>query len=703
MAEMVALVRMNIIHMKTCTVAALHLHNSSLPTFTITNSNTNTQCYSYSGGLAIKIPITKVTVLGDTLNINRTRLRYWSCSKCCSCSTNINNDNDNYTTATSLEKAGEGGKMVVELVGAFNELSHRMSMTFSSSSSSMILFNALKLSLPLLHSLQLQFQFQSQQLQQLQSSSSSSTNTNTNNNTRSPLASAFSVALLLADLHMDAEVISAALLFPAVSSSAISLPQVSSRLSSPATAHLLHDSLRLSSSPLLSQFHSLPLHHLHSDDSDSDSDSDSDASALRKFYLKHFDTRALVLHLALQLDSMHHLHYLPRFHQQLLSLQVLRIHAPLAHALSLPLLSLELEDLAFRCLFPSSYLYLDSWLRSHASDANQIPLIQLLKEQLLTSLLSDPLLSSLVSDVSVQGRYKSRYSTMRKILKDGRKPEEVHDVLGLRVVLRPIEEEDDKDVGERACYQAREIILSLWKEVPHRTKDYIANPKPNGYRSLHMAVDVSENGRRRPLMEIQIRTQDMDLHAVGGTASHSLYKAGLTDPQEISTLETDNANVLGIQAKRLKAIMVAAAEVAALRLQDLPSTNHNGIKIERQDRVFRLLDKNGDGRISIEELMEVMEELGAPGEDAREMMQLLDSNSDGSLSSEEFDLFQKQVDFIRNLEDRDDQNKKMLSEKLQITEKGGVDSIQVFLSSHLTSGRTVIVPIEVGVEEKERL
>lgn len=136
---------------------------------------------------------------------------------------------------------------------------------------------------------------------------------------------------------------------------------------------------------------------------------------------------------------------------------------------------------------------------------------------------------------------------MRKILKDGRKPEEVHDVLGLRVVLRPIEaaaeeaeEEDhddvdlDHDVGERACYQAREIIRSLWKEVPHRTKDYIANPKPNGYRSLHMAVDVSENGRRRPLMEIQIRTQDMDLHAVGGTASHSLYKAGLTDPHEVA-------------------------------------------------------------------------------------------------------------------------------------------------------------------------
>ena len=88
---------------------------------------------------------------------------------------------------------------------------------------------------------------------------------------------------------------------------------------------------------------------------------------------------------------------------------------------------------------------------------------------------------------------------------------------------------------------------------------------------------------------------------------------------------------------------MAAAEFAELRLNDFPSTNHKGIEIDHRNRVFCLLDKNGDGRISIEELMEVMEELGAPGEDACEMMQLLDSNSDGSLSSDEFDLFQKQV------------------------------------------------------------
>lgn len=89
--------------------------------------------------------------------------------------------------------------------------------------------------------------------------------------------------------------------------------------------------------------------------------------------------------------------------------------------------------------------------------------------------------------------------------------------------------------------------------------------------------------------------------------------------------------------------MIAAAEFAAMRLQDLPSANTRCLEIDHRDQVFRLLDKNGDGKISIEELTEVMEELGAEAEDAREMMELLDSNSDGSLSSDEFDLFQKQV------------------------------------------------------------
>ncbi|KAJ9699945.1 hypothetical protein PVL29_005681 [Vitis rotundifolia] len=515
--------------------------------------------------------------------------------------------------AATLEQPG--GKMVVELVGAFNELTERMKVVSSSSSS--ILFKCLKLSIPLLQVLPLC------------------------PDGRSPLSKALSVALILADLQMDAEVISAGILREVLEAGAVTIYEVRDRIGT-GTAHLLHESLRVKQIP--SKVEVL--------------DDDSTA-ALRKFCLTYYDVRAVILDLALRLDMMKHLDYLPRYQQQMLSLEVMKIHVPLAHAVGTKFLSLELEDLSFRYLFPYSYLYVDTWLRSHETGSK--PLIDVYREHLLQSLKADHLLAEMVDDISVKGRYKSRYSTMKKLLKDGRKPEEVNDILGLRVILKPRSGVNTSKLGEKACYRTREIIQSLWKEMPHRTKDYIAKPKANGYKSLHMAVDVSEGGRTKPLMEIQIRTTEMDMMASGGTASHSLYKGGVTDPEE---------------AKQLKAIMMAAAELAALRLKDLPSTNPKGTEINQRDRAFRLLDKNGDGRISIEELMEVMEELGAQGEDAREMMQLLDSNSDGSLSSDEFDLFQQQVEIMRNLEDRDDQYRSMLNEKLHMAETNG--QIQVY-------------------------
>ncbi|KAG5555407.1 hypothetical protein RHGRI_012822 [Rhododendron griersonianum] len=504
-----------------------------------------------------------------------------------------------------------GGKMVVELVGAFNELTERLMNTNKelSTSSSHILFKSLKLSIPILLTIPPSL------------------------DGRSPLSRALSLALLLADLQMDAEVISAGILREVLEAGAISIREVRNRIGA-GTAHLLHESYRVKSIP-----------------SKVDVLDDDSAAALRKFCLTYYDVRAVVLDLALKLDMMRHLDYLPRYQRQVLSLEVMMIHAPLAHAVGTNSLSLELEDLSFRHLFPYSYFYLDTWLRSHQTGSK--PIIEIYSDHLLESLKSDPLLADMVDGISVNGRYKSRYSTMKKLLKDGRKPEDVNDILGLRVILNPTSGENMFDVGEKACYRTRDIIRSLWKEMPNRSKDYIAQPKANGYRSLHMAVDVSDNERTRPPMEIQIRTTEMDMLAAGGVASHSLYKGGLSDPEE---------------AKRLKAIMMAAAELAAVRLKDIPSTNHKLIEMHRRDRVFCLLDKNGDGKISIEELTEVMEELGAQGEDAREMMQLLDSNSDGSLSSDEFDTFQKQVVFMRNLEVRDDQYKMVLNEKLRMAD-----------------------------------
>lgn len=316
---------------------------------------------------------------------------------------------------------------------------------------------------------------------------------------------------------MDAEVISAGMLKEALEAGAITLHEVKSEISV-STAHLLHESMRIMHVP--SKVEILD---------------DESASALRRYCLTYYDIRALSLELAVKLDMMRHLDYLPRYRQQIKSLEVLKIYAPLAHAVGTGSLSLELEDLSFQYLFPYSYLYVDTWLRSYETEIR--PLLEVYKEQLLQVLKADSELEMMVDSISIRGRYKSRFSTMKKLLRDGRKPEEVNDLLGLRVILNPRPGDDMPERGERACYRTHEIIQTLWKEVPSRTKDYITRPKKNGYRSLHVAVDVSEEGRVRPLMEIQIRTKEMDSLASGGAASHSLYKGGLTDPSEVSSLK----------------------------------------------------------------------------------------------------------------------------------------------------------------------
>ncbi|VAH14938.1 unnamed protein product [Triticum turgidum subsp. durum] len=502
-----------------------------------------------------------------------------------------------------------GGRLVAELVGVFNELTGRMGEGLATTSSSRLLFRALKLALPALR----------------------------DGDGGQALTRALAVAATLADLQMDAEVISAGILRKALDAGTISMSDVEAQIGT-GIADLLHESLRLK------------VAHSKVDVLD-----DESASSLRKFFLSYYDIRAVILELSLKLDTMRHLQYLPKHLQRVKSLEVMKIYAPLAHAVGAGNLSLELEDLSFRYLFPHSYDHVDQWLRNREAECKL--LINAYKAQLLQALKSDDELNEIVRDISIEGRYKSRFSTMKKLVKDGRKPEEVNDILGLRIILDPRCDGGSSDWGPRACHRTHEIIRALLKEVPGRTKDYVTQPKRNGYQSLHVAINVSEPGKTRPLMEIQIRTKEMHRIAIGGEASHSLYKGGLTDPGE---------------AKRLKAIMLAAAELAALRLRDLPASDHRGGECKNQ--AFCLIDKNGDGRISIEELTEVMEDLGAEGEDAMALMHLLDANSDGSLSFDEFESFQRQVgvELMRSLEDRDDHYTKILKDKLQTIDSAGL-------------------------------
>lgn len=535
-----------------------------------------------------------------------------------------------------------GGKMVVELVAAWNDLTDRMNPI--SSKSSELLLKALKITIPLLQGLPC------------------------GEDGRPPLSKALSVACILADLQVEAEVIVVCLLRELLEAGAISRHEINLQLGRGIT-HLLHDCLRVKKIPTRV-----------------DILDDDNAYALRKFCLAYHDIRAVIVEVAARLDMMRHSKHLPKYCQQTLALDVMQVYAPLAHAIGTGSLSLELEDLAFQSLFPNSYSFVDTWLRNHGTWGEAI--LNEYRCQLFEALKKDYELEKMVDKISIQGRYKSHFSTMKKLLKDGRKPEEVYDILGLRVVLNPRPGKDAQEIGRKVCYRAREVIQSLWKEVPQRMKDYIAKPKKNGYESLHLTIDLNDSNFESPSMEIQIRTAEMDAKAVGGDASHGLYKGGLTDPEQV---------------KQLKAIMMAAADLAAFHFQGLPkrsskgSTMHNDMK----SRIFKLFDKNQDGLISMEELKEMMEELGANKEDAQELMQLVDANSDGSLSSEEFSEFQKRVRIFQNLDGIDEQCSRQLGEKLQSSQTDQEGTSSCTSGAYYDNGSPIVGSLQSDTATKK--
>ncbi|KAH8939787.1 hypothetical protein BDL97_15G054800 [Sphagnum fallax] len=506
-----------------------------------------------------------------------------------------------------------GGQRVAELVAAWDGLARRLPLDFTQSSGSPLLLAALKLTVNTLQHAALA------------------------EDGRNPLVRALSVAYVLADLRMDAEVIAAGLLQEALEAGYLRISAVERELGN-GVGRLLHDCARVKHMP-----------------SRMDTLDDDSANVVRQFCLAFHDVRAVVVVVSARLDVMRHVQTLPRYRQQILALETMQIYAPLAHVMGTGTMGLELEDLGFWVLFPDSYSYIESWLKRHWADGDE--LVADSQQLFLASLEADPELQALIKLVTITGRCKSRYSTMKKLLKDGRQPEEVYDILGLRVVLTPKDGGsllEEKERGVKACYRAMEIATSLWKELEGRLKDYIAAPKENGYESLHFAVCLGDNANWSPHMEIQIRTAAMHAMAEGGLASHSLYKGGLTDPE---------------QAGYLKAIMLAAADVAASRFSDLAGNAVEVIDREdhiysNSDHIFAHFDKNRDGVISMDELQQVIRELGADSNDSHDLMRIVDSNLDGSVCAEEFQNFCRQVKIFENLAGVDKQFSTQLDQKL---------------------------------------
>jgi len=226
------------------------------------------------------------------------------------------------------------------------------------------------------------------------------------------------------------------------------------------------------------------------------------------------DIRVIFVKLSDRLNNMRTLGYLDNERQIRISRETLDIFAPIAHRLGMYRLKAELEDLAFKYLYPSEYLEIARLIKDKKGD-READILVMQKEL-------EQVLNNETINFHINGRIKNIHSVYRKMKLKHLDFEEINDLLALRVIVDSISD----------CYRAIGIVHSRFVPVPGRFKDYIAMPKPNMYQSLHTTVLFK--GR---IYEIQIRTSEMDEIAEKGVAAHWAYKENQSGFQAKKNIE----------------------------------------------------------------------------------------------------------------------------------------------------------------------
>ena len=292
---------------------------------------------------------------------------------------------------------------------------------------------------------------------------------------------------ILASLHADAEVIAAALL-DALKDLAPLVAEAKSEL--PERLRVLLEGQRAASRVWA-------LHRDHG--------GGRNPEGMRRLLLALVrDLRVVPIELARQLARMRAAWRLPLDEQQALARLSRDIHAPLANRLGIGQLKWELEDLAFRILQADDYLHIARLLDDNRSGRERH--VQKVATQLHAALAAQNI------DADVAGRPKHIYSIWRKMRRKGVDIDELYDLRAVRVLVDDIP----------SCYAALGQVHAMWVPIPSEFDDYIARPKPNGYRSLHTAV-IGPQGKT---LEVQIRTREMHAQADLGVAAHWRYKEG---------------------------------------------------------------------------------------------------------------------------------------------------------------------------------
>ena len=301
-------------------------------------------------------------------------------------------------------------------------------------------------------------------------------------------------ALTVANLQLDADAISAALLHDVQEDCGVPNEEIASRFGAD-VAKLVDGVTKLKrlewQSPDVSNV-----------------DASVQAENLRKMFLAMAeDVRVVIVKLADRLHNMRTLEYLPPERREHTAQETMEIYAPLASRLGIWQIKWELEDLAFRHLQPQTFEKIAQLVASKRSSRERY-IAQVEK------VLGEELKAQGI-EASIQGRAKHIYSVHQKIQKyaaQGKTFSEIYDLLAIRILV--------DTVGD--CYSALGAVHGLWRPLPGQFDDYIATPREDAYQSLHTTVMCIDS---RPL-EVQIRTHEMHRVAEYGVAAHWRYKEG---------------------------------------------------------------------------------------------------------------------------------------------------------------------------------
>ncbi len=309
------------------------------------------------------------------------------------------------------------------------------------------------------------------------------------------------VGIILADLRMDAETITAALLHDTVEDTKVTAEEVE-RTFNPQVRALVEGVTKITRIEV-------------------ESLTDEQAATIRKMFVAMSkDIRVIVIKLADRLHNMRTLAALREDRRIFKSRETLEIYAPIAHRLGINSIKWELEDLSFFYLEPNKYKQVSRMVTESRAEREKYlaDVIAVLHEEM----------GKVGISAQIMGRPKHLYSIYQKMTKKGKGFSEIYDLIAVRIITSSVKD----------CYSALGAVHTLWHPMPGRFKDYIAMPKFNMYQSLHTTV-MGPAGR--PL-EVQIRTEEMHRNSEYGVAAHWRYKeTGASRPGAADNLDAQLA------------------------------------------------------------------------------------------------------------------------------------------------------------------